>query len=48
VISLLTNGAVEVRLLRPGPDLPPMAADDGEGPGFALFYLQRSETGCGY
>lgn len=48
VISLLTNGAVEVRLLRPGPDLPPVAADDGEGPGFALFYLQRSETGCGY
>lgn len=49
VVSLLTNGAVEVRLLRPGPDLPPMAnVDESKGPGFALFYLQRSETGCGF
>jgi hypothetical protein len=48
VVSLLTNGAVEVRLLRPGPDLPPMANMDDKGPGFALFYLQRSETGCGF
>lgn len=49
VISLLTNGAVEVRLLRAGPDLPPMAnVDVSKGPGFALFYLQRSETGCGF
>jgi hypothetical protein len=48
VVSLLTNGAVEVRLLRPGPDLPPMSVDEGDGAGFALFYLQRSETGCGF
>ena len=49
VVSLLTNGAVEVRLLRPGPDLPPMANEDvSKGPGFALFYLQRRDTGCGF
>jgi hypothetical protein len=49
VVSLLTNGAVEVRLLRPGPDLPPVPdVDESKGPGFALFYLQRSETGCGF
>jgi hypothetical protein len=47
VVSLLTNDAVEVRLLRPGPNLPPNV-DLAKGPGFALFYLQRSETGCGF
>jgi hypothetical protein len=44
VVSLLTNGAVEVRLMRPGPDVP----DASKGPGYALFYLQRSDTGCGF
>ncbi len=44
VVSLLTNGAVEVRLLRPGPNVP----DESKGPGYALFYLQRSDTGCGF
>ena len=47
VVSLLTNGAVEVRLLKPGPDVSPMA-DPRERSGFALFYLSRSETGCGF
>jgi len=49
VVSLLTNGAVEVRLLKPGPDLPALADEDQEKrPGFGLFYLQRSATGCGF
>jgi hypothetical protein len=47
VVSLLTNGAVEVRLLKPGPDVSPMA-DPEQRSGFALFYLQRSETGCSF
>jgi hypothetical protein len=47
VVSLLTNGAVEVRLLKPGPDVSPMA-DPSQRSGFALFYLQRSETGCSF
>jgi len=45
VVSLLTNGSVEVRLFKPAPDPPPDAGAD-EKPGFALFYLRRSETGC--
>jgi hypothetical protein len=49
VVSLLTNGAVEVRLLKPGPDLPALAdADQAKRAGFGLFYLQRSQTGCGF
>jgi hypothetical protein len=47
VVSLLTNGAVEVRLLKPAPDVSPMA-DPSQRPGFALFYLQRSEKGCAF
>jgi hypothetical protein len=47
VVSLLTNGAVEVRLLKPMAD-PPSDAPADQRPGFALFYLKRSETGCTY
>lgn len=47
VISLLTNGAVEVRLLKPGPDVSP-EADPRDRSGFALFYLERNERGCSY
>ena len=45
VISLLTNGDVEVRLLKPAAD-PPEGASAAERPGFAVFGLKRSETGC--
>jgi len=49
VVSLLTNGSVEVRLLKPGPDLPALTDESQEKrPGFALFYLQRSQAGCGF
>jgi hypothetical protein len=49
VVSLLTNGAVEVRLLKPGADVPDLAdTDQDKRAGFALFYLQRSQTGCGF
>jgi len=45
VVSLLTNGAVEVRLLKPMAE-PPSNAPADQRPGFALFYLKRSEKGC--
>ncbi len=49
VISLLTNGDVEVRLLKPGPELPTdQQEDQKKSSGFALFYLQRRATGCGF
>lgn len=49
VVSLLTDGAVEVRLLKPGPDISPLADEDGsKRPGFALFHLERNEKGCGF
>jgi hypothetical protein len=47
VVSLLTNGAVEVRLLKPAAD-PPQKATAEERPGFAKFSLNRKEKGCGY
>jgi hypothetical protein len=47
VVSLLSNGAVEVRLLKPAPDLPPMT-DPADLSGFALFYMQRNPNGCGF
>lgn len=47
IVSLLKNGAVEVRLLKPAADPPPNAGPDQQ-PGFALFYLERSERGCGF
>jgi hypothetical protein len=47
VVSLLTNGSVEVRLLKPAAE-PPDDAGAEMRPGFALFYMRRSETGCGF
>jgi hypothetical protein len=47
IVSLLKNGAVEARLLKPAADPPPNAGPDQQ-PGFALFYLERSEHGCGF
>lgn len=47
VVSLLRNGDVELRLFKPMP--PPRAdAPAGERPGFALFYMQRNDDGCGF
>lgn len=49
VVSLLTNGDVEVRLFKPAPDLPQtQPADQSKAAGFALFYLQRRAAGCGF
>ena len=45
VVSLLTNGSVEVRLLKPAANPPDDAAAELR-PGFALFYMRRSEEGC--
>jgi hypothetical protein len=47
VVSLLTNGAVEVRLMKPAAD-PPDGAPAAERPGFAKFYLRKNEHGCDY
>lgn len=47
IVSLLKNGAVEVRLLKPAAEPPPNAGPDQQ-PGFALFYLERSERGCAF
>jgi hypothetical protein len=47
VVSLLTNGAVEVRLLKPAAD-PPEDASAAERPGFAKFYLRKNEKGCSF
>jgi len=45
IVSLLTNGEVEVRLMKPAAD-PPAGASAAERPGFAKFSLRKSETGC--
>jgi len=47
VVSLLTNGAVEMRLMKPAA-LPPPNAGADQKPGFALFYMDKSDTGCGF
>lgn len=47
VVSLLTNGAVEVRLFKPAAD-PPEGASAAERPGFAKFSLTRRDEGCAY
>jgi len=48
VVSLLSNGSVEVRLLKPAPDLPPPTTDAADLSGFALFYMQKNPGGCGF
>jgi hypothetical protein len=45
VVSFLTNGDVEVRLLKPAAD-PPEGASAQERPGFAKFYLKKQNTRC--
>lgn len=47
VVSLLRKGDVELRLFKPAP-LPAPAAGPERRPGFALFYLRRSDRGCGF
>jgi hypothetical protein len=47
VLSLLTSGAVEVRLFKPAPNVA-AEAPPAQQAGFALFYLTRSERGCDY
>lgn len=48
VISLLSNGAVEIRLFKPAPDFPAMTTDQADLAGFGVFYLQRNQNGCGF
>jgi hypothetical protein len=45
VMSLLTSGAVEVRLFKPAKSVA-AEAPQAQQAGFALFYLTRSERGC--
>ena len=48
VVSLLRNGDVELRLYKPAP-LPAPDAGPEKRPGFALFYLRRSDDErCGF
>jgi hypothetical protein len=47
VVSLMSDGKVEVRLLKPAA-LPPPDAPPDRKPGFALFTLEREDEGCGY
>jgi hypothetical protein len=45
VVSLMKNDSVEVRLLKPKPNPAPNAPEE-EQPGFILFQLTRSDSGC--
>jgi len=47
VVSLMSDGNVEVRLLKPAA-LPPPDAPPDRKPGFALFSLTREEEGCNF
>lgn len=47
VVSLLSNGNVELRLFKPAP-VPDEGAGPEQRPGFALFYLTRHEDGCDF
>lgn len=47
VVSLMSDGKVELRLLKPAA-LPPPDAPPHRKPGFALFKLARENEGCGY
>ncbi len=47
VTSLMNDGGVEVRLLKPAA-LPPPEAGPDRKPGFALFPLKLQDNGCGF
>lgn len=47
LVSLMRNEAVEVRLFKPA-RLPPPDAGADQKPGFAVFYLQKNDDGCGF
>jgi hypothetical protein len=47
LVSLMRNDAIEVRLLKPAA-MPPVDAQAGHRPGFALFTLSRKNEGCGF
>lgn len=47
VVSMLTNGSVEVRLLKPAAAATEDAPADQRA-GFAKFYLRKNEKGCGF
>jgi hypothetical protein len=47
VVSLMSDGNVEVRLLKPAA-LGPTTAPPENRPGFALFPLERRPQGCGF
>jgi hypothetical protein len=47
LVSLMRNDDVEVRLFKPA-RLPPPDAGADQKPGFALFYLQKNTSGCGF
>ena len=47
LVSLLRKGDVELRLFKPAA-LPLPLAGPERSPGFGLFYLKRSEKGCGF
>jgi hypothetical protein len=47
VVSLMSDGNVEVRLLKPAALAPPDAPPEAK-PGFALFPLERRPQGCGF
>ncbi len=47
VLSLIQDGHVELRLIRPAPEAPG-AAPIQQQPGFAAFTLERHKEGCGF
>ena len=47
VVSLMSDDNVEVRLFKPAALAPPTAPPE-RTPGFALFPLQRQNSGCGF
>jgi hypothetical protein len=46
LVSLLRNGQVELRLFKPAPLSAAAEPPPDQSPGYALFYLNRSEHGC--
>ena len=48
VVSLRTDEAVEVRLIRPGTDATGDAVPAGRTPLFGLFLLRRRDGDCGF